>query len=142
MKLTIEHLAPYLPYGLKMRFENSKGREITLTGITNQGDFGNTITDGHGAMWLESCGFKPLLMPLSDLINSDLIKEWQKEHDIQYLTDYKNLSLELKGSTRIDILCYPLEFIIDLFKHHFDVFGLIEAGLAIDINTLEQTKTK
>jgi hypothetical protein len=29
------------------------------------------------------------------------------------------------------------EDIVKLFEWHFDVFGLIDAGLAIDINTLD-----
>ena len=30
------------------------------------------------------------------------------------------------------------ECMIDLLKNHYDVFGLITKGLAIDINTLEK----
>lgn len=65
--LTLEHLSAYLPYELKMIFEGTGGRIITLMGINNQGKYGVTITGGEGAMFLNTCRFKPLLRPLSQL---------------------------------------------------------------------------
>ena len=34
------------------------------------------------------------------------------------------------------VLYLPYNIVSKLFENHFDVFGLIEKGLAIDINTI------
>ena len=61
-------------------------------------------------------GFKPILRPLSDLT------KWGID-DLFKIKDYKEMTYE-------DVRW--------MFELHFDVFGLIEKGLAIDINTLEK----
>ncbi len=42
---------------------------------------------------------------------------------------------------RLDILENRYKVVKKLFEWHFDIFGLIPAGLAIDINTLKRKKT-
>lgn len=133
MKLELKHLAPYLPYGLRMRFVNKTGREIVLTGITSQGDYGNTITDGKGAMWLESCGFKPILRPISDIVKQEWIyilgfHDTSFEFNTRSIKFTKTIHFGFEGN---------FEDISKLFENHFDVFGLIDKGLAIDINTIK-----
>lgn len=104
MKLELKHLAPYLPYGLR-------------------------IQDGWGdiqklrPIHLEETSpivLRPILRPLSDLEYT----KFEFEND-EYVID-KESSSEL---------CWD-EWTF-LFENHFDVFGLIEKGLAININTLE-----
>ena len=120
-KLTLEHISTYLPYGLKMIFESTGGRIITLMGINNQGKYGVTITGGEGAMFLNICGFKPLLHPLS----------------IQFLTevlgdsnDVEETLLAIENNCIAEI---PHSVFTKLVKNHGDVFGLIPSGLAIEI---------
>jgi hypothetical protein len=149
MELELKHLAPYLPY--KLRFNGSllgfvngfypymdiKGSEAEQTSI-------NTVLSEQ---------WKPILRPLSDLT-----KEYINEFEVSFIEhiyseswmaggyDVLNVGYGHKIKSRADMS----EIIIstlkphtntwwvtqELFKWHFDVFGLIESGLAIDINTL------
>lgn len=113
MKLELKHLAPYLPYGVNMYYESEAGDwieswELNIDKVRYALEFNN----------------KPILRPLSDLskgefcsiipqsIKLEIIKlntcHWVSYHNIKYL-----------------------------LEHHFDVFGLIPQGLAIDINTIK-----
>ena len=114
MKLELKHLAPYLPYGLQFL----KYNQIHLLSKLD-------YTDNE--LWLVNYGFlginsnitKPILRPLSDLTEDLLCISW-----IEHIRD-NGLCTEC-----------PYEVWKVLFKNHFDVFGLIEKGLAIDINTI------
>jgi hypothetical protein len=122
MKLELKHLAPYLPYELKM--EKIKGFEDIRT-------MGSDINNSSTIVNIGACirlQYKPILRPLSDLTKvngfslSDMISHgyhnpfWLPENfEVKYLM---NLDFE------------------KLVSWHFDVFGLIEKGLAIDINTI------
>ena len=51
--------------------------------------------------------------------------------------DYKTFkNAQLNNYLYNNPLQYSYRVVELLFRHHFDVFGLIEKGLAIDINTL------
>ncbi|MFC3353723.1 hypothetical protein [Sphingobacterium zeae] len=167
-KLTLEHLAPYLPYGLKV--ETPKGLH-TLKGI-------DTVFDAIGlCYWLDgnkevsfSIDCKPVLRPLSDLIkvieydgrkfipmhrlkdggtylNEFRFLEWKgysaidnEEHETCYDPETMSFNQFYRGDSRMCTKQY--EKMQLLFKWHFDVFGLIEKGLAIDINSIEGKETK
>lgn len=83
---------------------------------------------------------KLILHPLSDLtkeieINGKkFIPEDKFDHVISFYSD--SVILEMRGYERINLLDHPMKIINQLFEWHFDVFGLIEKGFAIDINTL------
>jgi len=63
--------------------------------------------------------FKPILRPLSDMTDEESnVTKWIKYSDT--------------GEIR-----YPPETFVFLLSKHFDLFGLIEAGLAIDKTTLK-----
>ena len=112
-KLELKHLAPYLPYGLKFYWEDLKGNINKPWSLTiNSIDFA-----------LENQN-KPILRPLSDLINNEFEKELG-----HFTPDFK---------FNLDDTEY--KFIEKMLKLHFDVFGLIEKGLAIDKNKLAQLK--
>ena len=80
--------------------------------------------------------FKPILRPLSDLTQNELIQElgttighldWitiERDHWIRFYSHEYWLN---------DIPYVMYKYLI---KNHFDVFGLIKKGLAIDINTI------
>lgn len=124
MKLELKHIAPYLPYGLKYKdipegFDGIRGLNI------------NNID------WCLHNG-KPILHPMSDLTNDKLRIEMIKaEHSshIDWTTDEREGWIEKYGRDR---WLNDIPFVITqyLFEHHYDVFGLIPQGLAIDINTL------
>ena len=141
MKLELKHLAPYLPYKLKGKLENEDYYPTTigeLYRLETSADSDNIpycIVDVYEG---EIVDFKPILRPLSDLtkeieVNGDKFiphiklggRPNLKDYDIEYL------------SKNIDNMSYGL--VSKLIEWHFDVFGLIEKGLAIDINTLPQS---
>lgn len=139
-KLTIEHIAPYLAYGLDGQFKLSDVVDIAKNRRDEVRD--KTLTVHNVDFFIKYC--KPILRPLSDLF------EWVDYNDghglvkIGYkygiVKDDHGDYCEVVDAGQcespkayIPLNCYNFW----LFKHHFDVFGLIDKGLAIDINTLK-----
>jgi hypothetical protein len=116
MKLELKHLAGYLPYGLKI-----------------QNGWGDIKTLKYSHLDDENNGFitnvMPILRPLSDLI-----KEIEEDFNVYSLLSLRSKNDYSNGNPLI--LKWSYTDIETLFKYHFDIYGLIEAGLAIDINTL------
>lgn len=111
MKLELKHLAPYLPYGLKGQFKLS---EASILARGQKDELREKIlTIDNVSFFLKLC--KPLLFPLSEFKMS---------------TGYETLSLSIS-----DIDTLPYSSVTKLISQHFDVFGLIDAGLAVNINT-------
>jgi hypothetical protein len=131
MKLEIKHLAPYLPYELKMQVKDYHGIEYVSQILTTE-NIGNFING-------EEC--KPILRPLSDLNKEGLYIE---HLNIETITDESNIQdLDIYLENWIDskdtnhhVKFLPYGLVNELISEHFDVFGLIPKGLAIDINTL------
>ena len=142
MKLELKHLAPYLPYGLKVKTKYGCDTMQTLNEFCVNGDCEEWYSYEGDDELLE---FKPILRPLTDLtkmtkIGKDNFEplERLKCIDLGY-TDW--ISNEREGwinkyGRERWIGVIPSALINLLFEWHFDVFGLIDAGLAIDINTL------
>lgn len=130
MKLELKHIAPYLPYGVK--YLNTHEDFIEKEGIIHIDSIGSILKYEF---------LKPILRPLSDLteeieVNGEKFVPRNKMgliHDVS-----GNNILNYRTGERIDILSLPYYQIQYLFKWHFDVFGLIPQGLAIDINTIEK----
>lgn len=134
MELTIEHLAPYLPYELEVEyFDAEKGSKpicrIEMLHLPDE----CTIIDSLYEWDINISEIKPLLIPLSELN-----KQWYdkiKEEYVIGLTDddfsklWKMFTVIMFNKTNA-----PYFFIQILLKYHFDVFGLIDAGLAINKN--------
>jgi len=89
---------------------------------------------------------KPILRPMSDLTKEiefdnasgkiTMLEEFQKHEDV-YLDEENNLCRKPDGSQKVWCIDHlPYSSIQKLFEWHFDVFGLIDKGLASDINTL------
>jgi hypothetical protein len=111
-KLTIEHLAPYLPYRLQMKCND--GRFRTLDAISNS--YKKTISysvilNSKEVYW------KPLLIPLSEF---------------KMNTGYETLSLSVN-----DMDGMPYTTVIKLISQLYDVFGLIDKGLALNKNNFK-----
>ena len=122
MKLELKHLAPYLPYGLQMIFEGKGGRVITLMGIADS-TLGGTITNGRGAMWIDTCGFKPILRKLADITEDEAVN--------------LNFYFPIPKGYKFENVKWHMGEVSFLFSKHFDVFNLIPEGLAIDTTTLK-----
>ena len=132
MKLELKHLAPYLPYELKIL--NGKEYDI-VNGIDNKTVI--SLFRGHLENFTTIENVKPILRPLSDLIsliNIDFEDEKFKPIDVIIRKGgcHSAVALHVKiGRGTLGFKYFDL-----LLQWHFDVFGLIDAGLAIDINTL------
>ena len=156
MKLELKHLAPYLPYNLEcIAFE--EGKEIfkgAIYKLKTKHVNGTSYPIGckvksekypEKYKTTQFCNYehcKPILRPLSDLLNTFVNKEGV---EVDYFDELHFGLIDVNDSVMsvfepenhifmIDIL--PYSTIQKLLEWHFDIFGLIEKGLAIDINTL------
>ena len=79
--------------------------------------------------------YKPILRPLSDLTKSELIELRFDEGNDTLLWAANNIEAYdcFIQFYETDLTYSVLEW---AYKKHLDVFGLIDAGLAIDINTI------
>lgn len=148
MKLELKHIAPYLPYGLK-KLKTSKGNFTCDPDITKIEDVTiSSINDLFKKRYhVKSC--KPLLLPLSAL--TEPMEDGSVPIDIFaqiYFGGSFSKNLEgLKEEFINNILYSPIgvvsfEIVEKLFAWHFDVYGLIESGLAIDKRTIKTRSIK
>lgn len=126
-KLTLEHLAPYFPYKLNLLYSDGSIRELLFLDVT-------------GIIPV----FKPILRHLSDLpieinVNGErfvpkhvLIDKYDLKFDED---DYFFLDYYSIGETDSPWTGYAI--IQQLIQWHFDVFGLIEKDIAVDINQID-----
>jgi hypothetical protein len=125
MKLKIEQLAPYLPYDLGFYVEHANGTRLDNWYMTIDTNL-RTVLEFQN---------KPILRPLSDLTKEIKVDEDVFIPSIEYY--YIKDELEELSSLNCSYIRYVRYNVVNvLFELHFDVFGLIEKGLAIDINTL------
>ena len=120
MKLELKHLVGYLPYSLNILYWNGNAKEyIDILQVLHLETKNVLGSDKH----------KPILRPLSDLTE---IFYWDNLQDGDCELDKERIN-EIKNSPRGHLKLYQSNY---LFKHHFDIFGLIEKDLAVNINTL------
>jgi len=126
MKLELKHLAPYLPYGLKLNLNRNQGMYVdsNINILRTEICYNETVNEAYIKYDLVTYGMediKPILRPLSDLTK-----------------DKKVCSTYMVGVHLEDMHINRWEWnlISYCFENHFDVFGLIEKGLAIDVNTI------
>lgn len=143
-ELELKHLAPYLPYGLKGKSNNGQSDSIDeLKGLYSCHDI--TLTSRLSCYnsvdySVDYENFKPVLRPMSDLTNDVLRKTMNLiDHSshIDWTTNEREYLIKKRG---LNGWLNEIPYIITLFlfENHFDVFDLIEKGLAIDINTLNK----
>jgi len=132
MKLEIKHLSPYLPYGLKIANKSIKKSEgilsVYIMEINNDNDKGiENVLFGANQI--------PILRPLSDLTKEEK-KEMHSRHP--NLPNYQEFYEEFVNEKGLNLSETIIEYAAMefLIENHFDVFGLIEKGLAININEL------
>ena len=164
MKLELKHIVPYLPYGLKCQLMGESKEDIDhddnpapkvflidgakrdLIHVWSK----KTMTDE----WIYEEVF-PILRPLSDLTKEididgenvlfcDYITDKYGDCETFYsFNDGAIVEDTYRGEDAINhkhlypnTECYPYFIIKELLRLHFDIFGLIKEGLAIDINTI------
>lgn len=102
--------------------------------LYNIGTFAGFITQvftdcsSNEAYWTNINNVKPILRPLSDMTDHEKYEysamvEWIEQDDIKTWNN--------------SFMRYSAELTKWLLSKHFDLFGLIEAGLAIDKTTLK-----
>ena len=128
MKLELKHLAPYFPYGFKAYDKSA---------ITGKG-YEREIKASNIMVFIDNdINAKPILRPLSDLIK-------EIECNGNKFTPNNHPRFKIFINEDMDWFIDNCPFFVDygqvqkLFEWHFDVFGLIDKGLAIDINTLNK----
>ena len=142
MKLELKHLAPYLPYGLKFYVEHLDGTQLPSWTITIDSNIRQVIEFQN----------RPILRPLSNLtkeVEIDNVKfvpyYWFEKLNYSCSLGFGTIKFEhkrqhifyLNPSDYESINELPYEIVVKLIEWNFDIFGLIEKGLAIDINSLE-----
>lgn len=160
-KLELKHIAPYLPYGLKWKFDGEDfTHDIVGLDITNRGVKLVSPYNDYGDCEISSG--KPLLLPMSSLYKEidgkvgivDLAKisadfKWKLGRfycDGEYIdvAECRYGVFLYNKSNRVFELCNiyglcgvapnQLDLFTYLFQHHYDVFSLIDKGLAIDLS--------
>lgn len=166
-KLQINHIAPYLPYGLKCQIDLGQN-EIIVTdswGLKTGSDYPASYYNEGKRYGLMLSQIKPLLRPLSDLYKEidgevGIVELAKIEHPCSTYHILRNRVVEVAGDNQssmsfkydlednyfvnsnfdCDDEYYPIMYQLDLFtylfEHHYDVFGLIDKGLAIDLNSI------
>jgi hypothetical protein len=137
-QLELKHLAPYLPYGLKV-YNDMWPNMIHILTTENLTRF----------LSYKSHATKPLLRPLSDFntrwMNEEQFSKWLAiKNDPAFgfdgieFNEYGNLLIRFSDhQSVVSINLEVLPVLNFLLKHHFDVFQLIPAGLAISINDIK-----
>lgn len=130
--LTLDKLAPYLPYKLKVDY---LGKTVTM----NAGPGSSKNWIGITALIQRKDKCKPILRPLSDL-NRPCLENG--EIPILKLEEMFGHTLETVESKHLiqPITCEPYILIRQLTEWHFDVFGLIRSGDAISFNSTAAPK--
>ena len=128
MKLELKHLASYLPYGLNIKDVKHGSVFEALHFITtpNQ-DF--SLFKGNFDQLIKDKYLKPILFPLSSLTKEDIKNFYQFNNDELKLIDWKEWVEDLMFFIKAEET-FQLSQFEYLFSKKFDVFGLIEAGLA------------
>jgi len=139
MKLELKHLAPYLPYETKFSCEKTEDEFVVglLIGLDAMENVAVIFSDefiGATSLGIAPCHLdkiKPILRPLSDL-TKEIEHNGEKFVPSTIFPEHGPYDTAFKIQNRL-----PYSVVAILFEWHFDVFGLIDEGLAIDINTLE-----
>lgn len=130
MKLEAKHFIGYLNHGLKLYNHNNPKIEISVIGFEKDSLL---IIENDNKYYSAFGAFKPILYPLSDLT---------KEIDVngEKFVPSKVLNWNIQGReiNKIHFESISYSHIQKLLEWNFDIYGLIEKGLAIDINTLKE----
>jgi hypothetical protein len=140
-KLTFEHLALYLPYGLKGIHKATGEMHVNFIyypPYENDVFMTKYPIHGIGTGGIINCNyshFKPILMLLSDIFEEkNTFKDRMNKLNCSHKVIFELFDL-YEGVKTINDISY--ETYLTMCKNHIDMFGLIPKGLAIDINTLK-----
>ena len=139
--ITLENICSYLPYGLKWHEKiNNHSRTGDVT-IENLKGFINGEYISKIALYPMDLT-KPIqvdgkeIYPVVELAKQEYRECYFGSNESYSQFEMCEIELSIIGICS-DIETITLPMAIWLFRHKFDVFGLIEKGLAVDVNTLE-----
>lgn len=159
MKIEVKHLSPFLPYGLQLIQKNdwhsqdwSKYRIIILDQLSHSVSpdahwfyiGGAVLGDEKTHVNYEHEQFKPIMRPLTDLtkvieVNGESFLPYDKLKSVVQKEQWIKICETINND--YDKICdMPYWWVRQIISWHFDIDGLIEAGYAVDINTLEKSK--
>ena len=136
-ELLLKDLCARLPYGVKFACNKNvytaKGLDLI---VTDEGDWEYAVT-AKGIAPIEIDFIKPYLLPLSSMTE----EQWDKEFRGYGITEFTRDSFKygcetLEFNNNNPNLSKTVKFINQLIKNHFDIYGLIPKGLAIDATGL------
>jgi hypothetical protein len=122
------HVACYLPFKPRIKWYRQEDSSFQTSELT--------VSDYP---FFKGKMYKLILHPLSDWCKKIQIAE----HFMSFADHVERINPSTKDTKACAVMddgSIELHFYRDyqfLFEHHFDVFGLIEAGKAIDINTIK-----
>ena len=133
-QLVLQDLCARLPYGVKVTFAESSGREDC---ILNSQHLNSTYA-------IEYLGLKPYLRPMSSMTEEEILELYKIAYDTWYSDSlyYKNDEwISFRSSIKNNNLCFinciwlsDINKVIDyLNKNMFDYRGLIHKDLAIEV---------
>lgn len=136
-KLELKHLYPYLPYDLK--FEDGyilKGINFVEYGAKIQTENRQLLVKSESGWWQPNLDMmlKPVLRPLKPYFKMTLV-----EMCVSLKIDH-NQGQELWKFIDNDISLENISFnlYLAMCRNHVDFNGLIDKGLAVDINTINK----
>jgi len=116
-QLELKHLIPYLPYGLKYK-DRPKGYDKQR--ILNIDTLNWGLREGI-----------PILRPLKEYENfPDIVEQFSTYSE----NTFKDAFFLIDADNKFDYVNYTIMEL--MFKYHLDIFGLIDKGLAIDVNCI------
>lgn len=139
-KLLLKDLCSRLPYGVKISVQSWDEREmeyvdrIDVLYSVNGDEYIKSVNEDYDFS-LED--IKPYLFPLSSMTD----ELWDKEFRGYSITEFTRDSFKY-GCETLEFYDYNPDlssmvgFINQLIKNHFDIYGLISKGLAIDATEL------
>jgi len=148
-QLEMKHLSPYLPYGLQL-YDSYDDMNVSLRGlILDDTEPVKVSKFFHLIKSRKMDEIKPILRPLSDLIKEiningetmapcDYFEYGDENQDEIFRNASRDLETIGKYNLHHDIQFQPNGVIEKLFEWKFDIFGLIDHNLAIDVNTLQE----
>lgn len=138
-QIEFKHLSPYLQYELNIIVDGFSKPEKLIGLYRNVSDLPKIHAATYFNSFISLKDIKPILRPLSDLVK-EIEHNGEKFVPIEWLD--KNIAPSKKQSNTVTFtngyieMCYYSEY-QKLFEWHFDVFGLIADGLAVDYNSVE-----
>jgi len=134
MKLELKHLSPYLPYKLQLISDGGRVRGMGTDYVLKELE-----TDYGIGQVIKFQDMKPILRPLSDLTKEIEVngvkflphRELERDEWVRYVPNDNWSCITSENINKIEHRIF-----VQLSEWHFDVFGLIGKGLAIDINEL------